>query len=324
MPDTNTSSEPLDVSFVVIGYNEGKTLGACLRAVRDADLDGIRHELIYVDAGSADDSMRIAQEAGADHVLGGDQRRKAAEARNVGLHAATGEFVQFIDGDMTLAPDWPRAAFGFLRGDSDYAVVCGGLREANRSLLFRALQLDWTPSDGDVPYCGGAALFRRETLEQAGGFPEDVAYGEEPYLCWRIRNELGKKVYCLARVMADHDLGFSGFGDYWRRSVRTGATYAEIAARCRGTSDPLWSGESRSNTVWALATLAWAAVVIAAPWPVKAAALLVAVAVLTRKALQKLRAGHGLSVAAVYALHSYFVKIPLAYGQLKWRLKNPR
>ena len=101
---------PIDLSFVVIGYNEAGTLKACLDSVRNADLDGLSWELSYVDGGSIDTSMDIAREAGVDRLLGGETRRRAAENRNLGLEAATGRLVQFLDGDMSLFPDWPLAA----------------------------------------------------------------------------------------------------------------------------------------------------------------------------------------------------------------------
>ena len=41
----------VELSFVIIGYNEGKTLGACFASIHNADLDNISHEIIYVDGG---------------------------------------------------------------------------------------------------------------------------------------------------------------------------------------------------------------------------------------------------------------------------------
>ncbi|MCP4642018.1 MAG: glycosyltransferase [bacterium] len=316
--DAKSGTDELDISFVVIGFNEGETLEACLRSLHAADLGGRTSELIYVDGGSSDGSVDIAGAVGVDALLGGDRRRSAAENRNLGASAASGRYVQFVDGDMVLRPDWPSTAAAVLDERLEVAAVAGALEEANRSAFFRALQLDWAPTTGDVAYCGGAAMFRRGVLLEAGGFPEDVEYGEEPYLCWRIRNELGGAIHQLEAVMADHDLGFRGFGDYWRRSVRTGATYAEIAHRCRGTNDPLWRGDCISNAVWTLVIAVGLALLAVGPMPVRVAATGAALLVLARKAIQVVRWGHGPKVAALYALHTYFVKLPLAYGQLRW------
>jgi glycosyltransferase involved in cell wall biosynthesis len=314
----------IHLSFIVIGFNEAAHLGACLQSVRDADLDGLRHELIYVDGGSSDGSREIAAQAGVDQALGGEKRRKAAENRNLGLAAARGRYVQFLDGDMVMDPTWPMAAMAVLDRDAMCGAVCGVLLERNTSVVYRALQLDWDEPEGAVKFCGGAALWRREVIQALGGFPEDVAFGEEPYLCWRMRNEMGRTVWRLPRPMALHDLAYKGFTDYWRRSARTGEAYAEIAARCRGTKDPLWSAEVRSNLTWSAIYLCAAAWAVFAPSSLKLVPLLLLAAVLVRKALQCVRNGAEREVAMLYAFHTYFAKFNIGYGIARWHLRRWR
>lgn len=313
---------PVDVSFVAIGYNEARTLGPCLESLRRAAPAGSACEFIYVDAGSRDASLEVAQAAGLDRILGGERRRRASENRNLGLQVARGEFVQFVDGDMVLAPDWAQAARDFLGGHPDVAAVCGNLVEAGQGLLFRVLEIDWMPREGPIRHCGGAAMYRREALDRLGGFPEDLPYGEEPYLCWRIRNELGMKIYQLNRTMADHDLGFRGWRDYWRRSVRCGATYAEIANRCRRSADRLWFREAVTNAAWAVALVAGVAALVLGPWPLRAAVLAAGLAVVARKTFQTARRGYSVGVALLYALHSYLAKLPIAWGECRWAFQR--
>jgi glycosyltransferase involved in cell wall biosynthesis len=321
MASATLDTDPV-LSFVVIGYNEAKTLGACLRSVCEADIDGLATELIYVDAGSSDDSLAIAKEVGVDHLLGGDRQRRAAENRNLGLNQAAGAFVQFVDGDMVLAPDWPRAAYGFLQDHSEVAAVCGNLDEKGQGILFDALQIDWAPREGYIRHCGGAAMWRRDVLETMGGFPEDVAYGEEPYLCWRVRNEQDLKFYQIKQRMADHDLGFAGFGDYWRRNVRCGQTYAEISSRCRHTADRLWLKEFRVNLAWAAAMMCALILMLVGPLWLSAVVAVVAALVLLRKAIMIVLRGYSPAVAVVYAVHTYFSKIAIAWGEATWILSR--
>ncbi|MCC6486626.1 MAG: glycosyltransferase family 2 protein [Candidatus Hydrogenedentes bacterium] len=309
---------PILLSFIVIGYNESRNLRACLTSLQEAHLEGIPYEVLYVDGGSQDDSMAIAHDCGVPRVLGGDRRRRAAENRNLGAAQARGVYIQFIDGDMTLDPAWPAAAIEYMNLHDETAVVCGRLEEANQGFIFQVAQLDWRQSEGLVDYCGGCALFRREVFEQAGGFPEDVSSGEEPYLCWRIRNDFGKKIFYLDRRMALHDLGWSGFRDYWKQYARNGSSYIEIASRCAGTKDPLWVRPCVTNAAWVSAYLAGTGFLLAGPLPVQATMLLLAAAVLLRKTLQTRSSGQPWSIAAGYALHTYFSQIPLAFGQLRW------
>lgn len=313
-----------DVSFVVIGYNEARNIAACLDSVRRCPLPRTTYELIYVDGGSTDGSRTIAEGVGVDLLLGGERRRRAAENRNLGAKSAQGRYLQFIDGDMVLDPDWPAAAIGFLDLHPEVAAVYGNLQEINTRILFRVMQLDWNPQEGPVATCGGAAMFRREAFEAAGGFPEDVRYGEEPLLCWRIRNEQKRLIYHLNRPMALHDIGFRHIEDYWRQYVRHGETYAEIAARCAGSDDPMWVRERTTNFGWALVLLLAVVVLITAPLSAKAVVAALAILMVLRKTAQMLRRGHGIAVSMGYAVFVYVSKIPLAWGQIKWSLSRKR
>ena len=317
-----TDPAPVDVSFVVIGYNESATLGACFQSIRAAALEGLIVEVIYVDAGSADNSLEIAAAAGVDLCLGGEQRRRAAENRNLGLSRARGEFVQFLDGDMQLEPGWIYRGLERLRQCPQAVTVWGYIREANPSPFYQMLQLDWEFPEGPTRYCGGAALFRRETLAELGGFPEDVAYGEEPLLCWRIRNLRGREIHHLHEPMVLHDLAYKGAGDYVRRTIRCGETYAEIAARCCRTSDRLWLREVVTTLAWAAALTVAVVLVVAGPIFPRSVAALFLLAVVLRKFLQYVRRGRPAGRAFFYALHTYATKLMVAYGILRWSLRR--
>ncbi|HIJ65998.1 MAG TPA: glycosyltransferase family 2 protein [Candidatus Hydrogenedentes bacterium] len=314
---------PPNVSFVVIGYNEATSLKACLGSIQGAEMPaGVSSELIYVDGGSKDDSIGIAEGCAVDLVLGGERRRKAAENRNLGLAAARGRYVQFIDSDMTLASDWPKAAMTFLDHHAEAAAVCGNLHEVGTGAFARALEIDWGPREGPIRHCGGAAMYRRETLVKLGGFPENVEYGEEPYLCWRVRNELQQTIHQLGRKMADHALGYRRFMDYWRRNLRMGATYAEIAARCCHSPERLWLKETAGNVAWMAAALICLAALIAGPVWLKLAAVLFAGGIVLRKCIQAGRRGYALPVAAAYAVHTYAAKVPLGLGTCLWLVRR--
>ncbi|HOF40052.1 MAG TPA: glycosyltransferase family A protein [Candidatus Hydrogenedentes bacterium] len=312
------------MSFVVIGYNEAATLKACLESVKTANLDGFSWELIYVDGGSTDDSMEIARETGVNLLLGGEMRRRAAENRNLGLSAARGRLVQFIDGDMTLSPDWPRTAAQFLSENEAVAAVCGNLEESAPGVFYAALQIDWAQREGEIRHCGGAAMYVAGLLREAGAFPTEVAYGEEPLLCWRLRNILGRKIYQINQTMARHNLDFRGLRDYWRRNVRCGQTYAEIAAICWRTPDPLWRRECLTNAGWALLMFGALAGLIIGTTGLRVSILAVAGCVLARKFAQTRMKGHAAGVSLMYAVHSYFSKLSIAWGELRWVLRRDR
>ena len=88
---------------VVIGRNEGARLETCLRSVlRDIS------DVVYVDSGSIDRSMAVAQDLRV-HVVQLEMGKPftAARARNAGFERLLRlnkrlAFVQFIDGDCEL------------------------------------------------------------------------------------------------------------------------------------------------------------------------------------------------------------------------------
>jgi glycosyltransferase involved in cell wall biosynthesis len=304
---------------VVIGYNEGVRLRAALRAVRECAMHEDDYELIYVDGGSTDASVKVATEMGVDQLLGGERRRRAAENRNLGLAKAQGECVQFLDGDMEMHTVWPLKAMKLLREQEDVACVFGQLEEKRNNVFYDALQLDWDYPEGDSLYCGGAAMWKREPLQALGGFPEDVKYGEEPLLCWRLRNESKLRVWHLHAPMALHDLAYQGFVDYWKRNVRVGESYAEIADRCAGTSEPFWSEEVSANLRWGLALAGAVFVLFFAPGFIKGVAVMAVLGIIARKTWQTHERGCDWEVSLIYAIHTYLAKLGIAYGIAKWQ-----
>jgi GT2 family glycosyltransferase len=120
-----------DIAAVVIGRNEGQRLVLCIKS-----LSGKVARTVYVDSGSTDGSVRLARELGAEALeLDMSQPFTAARARNAGLSVATTgktpppRYVQFVDGDCEVRPDWITTARAFLDERPDVAVVCGRRRE---------------------------------------------------------------------------------------------------------------------------------------------------------------------------------------------------
>lgn len=96
------------LSVIVPVYNAEKYLQRCLDSLLDQGLDEADYEVICVDDGSVDESVRIVEsyaERGAPTVrLFRQGHAGAAAARNLGLDKAQGEVVTFCDADDYLIP----------------------------------------------------------------------------------------------------------------------------------------------------------------------------------------------------------------------------
>ena len=242
------------VGIVVIGRNEGARLKACLGSLAN------EARVVYVDSGSSDDSVAAARALGVPVIeLDPGIPFTAARARNEGFRFFRDlEYVQFVDGDCVLAPDWLQQAFQFLGQHTDVGVVCGRLREeCPRASVYQLLcDIEWDLPAGEASACGGIAMVRASAFAAVGGFRAERVCGEEPELCARLR-AAGWRIWRLPDEMATHDARMSRFRQWWKRSQRTGYGYAADAW--------LWQRESRRAWIWGfflpLASVAGAALV---------------------------------------------------------------
>ena len=316
-------NDEFDVSVVVIGRNEGLRLTRCLESVREADWQGLRFEVVYVDSHSTDGSTGRARRLGARVFDLGDAKPCAAAGRNIGWRAALAPLVLFLDGDTVLNPGFVARALP-LFADPKLVAVWGHRRESNpgQSLYTRVLDLDWVFAPGRVDYFGGDALVRRAALDQVGGFDDGLVAGEEPELCRRLR-AVGWQIEHIDAPMTLHDLAITDGRAWWKRAERAGLAYAQVAARFEGTKDPFWLREARRNRIHARILLALPLVGLAMLllWPPAALLLVLAIGAVwfrsTLRCVWKCPGDHRL--AALYALHSHLQQIPILAGQRRWR-----
>ncbi|HKN93317.1 MAG TPA: glycosyltransferase [Thermoleophilaceae bacterium] len=96
-------AKDMKISLVMIVKDEEEMLPRCLEAVHDA-VD----EMVIVDTGSSDSTVEIAESFGA-RVLHHEWTGDFAEARNLSLEAATGDWFLYLDADEVLVrEDAPR------------------------------------------------------------------------------------------------------------------------------------------------------------------------------------------------------------------------
>ncbi len=270
-PGVSTSAAtPSGDVVVVIGRNEGERLRLCLRSVQVHGVD-----VVYVDSGSTDGSVALAEAMGADVVrLDLSTPFTAARARNAGFArcrrlAPRATHVQFIDGDCEVAAGWLAAAGAFLDARPDVAVVCGRRRERHpeRSIYNRLCDEEWDTPIGEALACGGDAMMRIEAFEAAGGYRDSLIAGEEPELCLRLRGQ-GWKIWRLEAEMTLHDAAITRLSQWWRRSERAGFAFAEGAFLHGAAPVRHWVRETRSAWWWAALVPASVAigVVVLGPW----------------------------------------------------------
>ena len=259
-----------EVGCVVIGRNEERRLVQCLQSVLACCA-----RVVYVDSGSTDDSVPIAQALGVPvHELDPSRPFSAARARNEGLacmlrdHGDHMAFVQFVDGDCRLEPGWLEAGARALRADPGLGVVAGIAREETPSAsVFNRLcdiELD-APADA-AGECGGVAMMRAVAVRSVGGYDLMLPAGEEPDLCLRLRHA-GWRIHRLRAPMMRHHLAMTGWRQWWARSARAGRAYLDGWRKHRRGPEQFRRREVARILFWggALPLLALAAILALGP-----------------------------------------------------------
>ncbi|CKE45447.1 bifunctional glycosyltransferase/CDP-glycerol:glycerophosphate glycerophosphotransferase [Bacillus cereus group sp. MYBK77-1] len=90
----------IKLSVIITNYNKEQYIAQCLQSVIEQTLKGI--EIIVVDDGSTDNSMRVLERYEKQHnnlKVYRQQNAGVSAARNTGLQKANGEYVTFLDAD---------------------------------------------------------------------------------------------------------------------------------------------------------------------------------------------------------------------------------
>jgi GT2 family glycosyltransferase len=230
----------LTVSIVVPTRNRPDDVAACVRTI--LGLEGFQ-ELVVVDQSDGPATAR-ALAAIADPRLRclPSALRGAANGRNAGLEATTGDVVAFTDDDCHVAPDWIENIAAIFRADPDAAMIFGRVRvpedvqQRGFAVGFEPQVREWSgrfpPVESDWGIGGNLAV-RRSVLARVGAFDPllgpgaPLLCGEEPDLLFRVLRA-GLKVVNASEVQVDH-LGARVIGpetrDLWR-SYGTGTAAA--------------------------------------------------------------------------------------------------
>jgi Glycosyl transferase family group 2 len=258
---------------------------------------------------------------GAKVIIVRPERPCAAVGRNAGWQTAAAPVVLFLDGDTLLHPDFvadclPKFAVPRV------AVVWGHRRELHpeASIYHRVLDLDWVYPPGPSEFCGGDALIRRAVLQEVGGYDERLIAGEEPEMCRRIR-DTGYVILHVDRPMTGHDLAITRWSQYWRRAVRAGYAYAEVAERFCGTETPLWEHEVKRNRLHGAFLVGCPALALVSSLALSSSLPLVGLLVVSGGVMLRTVAkarwkSSDLRTLVLYSLHSHIQQVPILLGQL--------
>ncbi len=223
------------ISIVIVSWNVSALLLDCLSSIF-ASPTGALSEVIVVDSASADDTVSLVQQRFPQvRLIALSENVGFARANNIGLAAASGDFILLLNPDTRILGDAIGDLARYLRHHPDVGIVgphtlnqdgthqstrrrfptvLTGIFEstwfqsyAPRSVLEHyyvldasddadAVQVDWVQ--------GSALMLRRVVYEQVGGLDEGYfMYSEELDFCKRARAR-GWDVVYLGQVYLVH------------------------------------------------------------------------------------------------------------------------
>lgn len=216
------------VSVVVPTRNSARTLKACLTSVCAQTHGNV--ELIVVDNYSTDESREIAERFTDLVVVLGPER---SAQRNRGARVASGEFLFFVDGDMTISPTVAEEIAREFDRDAAVQSLVVPLQSVGDNFWARCRALEKDLYIGD-PDMEGARAFRRAAFEHVGGYDERLHAGEDWDLSERVVAAWG--VSGRTRAGLIHDEGRVNLGELLAKKRYYGQTLGRYVRKHPGSA----------------------------------------------------------------------------------------
>ena len=242
------------ISIIIPVYNSAAYLPACLDSVLSQTHPAT--EIILVEDGSSDSSPEIcaayAEKAPQIRIISGSHGGPGA-ARNLGIRAATGEYIVFVDSDDVCEPKLLETLLANIPDEYNSMAICGILLtdetgtptgeyvENYRLLSAHDYVSDILSAWKTSPLCGAvySKLYRRELLQDHHVlFEEDTTYAED--FCFNLKylQYVGKIVilpdllyrYRFGRKgsLTEKNLLESEFSSLWQRRLAVMDQYQNL------------------------------------------------------------------------------------------------
>jgi glycosyltransferase involved in cell wall biosynthesis len=177
------------LSIIVVSYQSAATIERCLAALAPQRSDDV--EILVVDSGGDATAAIVARDFPEVRLVRCVTRHAPGAARNVGIAAARGALIGFVDSDCIAAPDW---ATRVLDAHRDPAPVIGGVIDLAppRTALGTALYLcefnQWLPGTPagpvvDIPTC--CLSLKRWAFDRYGPYRTE-GYSSDTAFNWRL------------------------------------------------------------------------------------------------------------------------------------------
>ncbi len=211
------------VSIIIIAYNKSEFTTECLRSVW-SNTQRVPFEVIVIDNGSSEaDIKRVKKSLAPARLLDIQVNRGFGEGNNIAAEYAKGDYILFLNNDVTVTPGWLENMVTVIEGQPKAGAVGaklvypdGKLQEAG-SMVLKNGEVSQRGKHDDpskdiynnlevVDYCSASCLLiKKDLFLKVGGFDHryDPAYYEDTDLCLKIE-ALGFKTYYNPATLINH------------------------------------------------------------------------------------------------------------------------
>src|SRR4051812_37995899 len=189
------------VSVIIPTRNRAVMLRDAIQSILTPRAADIELEVIIVDDGSTDNTADIVHDFPVIYVTSNGQG--VSVARNIGIAAATGDFIAFLDDDDVWCADYPIDQIALLNQYPEYGAVVSRIMMADENLQpnigpfpEKLLASGWM-FDALLYYVPGVAslVIRAAVVHEIGGF-DPTLHGSEDW-DW------------ILKIAKRHQIGFS-------------------------------------------------------------------------------------------------------------------
>lgn len=182
------------ISIVMPVYNGAKYLRKSLESVENQTFKDI--ELICVDDGSTDDSLRLLNDFKEDYdflVVVSQENQGSGKARNTGISNAKGDYIAFLDADDIFIDSDALERMYAIADENDADIVSANLQFVTKDYSLKEnrhyergdyayfdSQGEISPEDYGIPYAFYKNIFKKEFLDSNEIVFPDLLRGQDP------------------------------------------------------------------------------------------------------------------------------------------------
>ena len=229
------------VSVVIPVKNEEKSIGQLLDALLTQTEPPT--EIVVVDGGSIDRTVELIRkyiDRGCPVRLCQTKQALPGRGRNVGVNAASCDWIAFIDAGVLPCSDWLAQLRSSIKGNTD--IVYGSWEPVIEGVFDECAAIAYVQPPSQIDgrpmrhHFIASSLFKRDVLIALGGFPEHlrsaedillmnaaddrgyvVEYAPDAIVRWKLQQNLDG-TFCRFRTYARHNIR-AGLWSQWQGPI---------------------------------------------------------------------------------------------------------